>query len=78
MLKIISAIVVENVCGPDFISLETNLPSPTPGITSENLSLDFRAAAGSGEKYIKQNFPEIKKVKIIKVEKNPYKFSGRD
>jgi hypothetical protein len=43
----------------DHVMFFTDLPSPTPGLSSENLDLQTRVAAGQGKEYCEKHFPGI-------------------
>jgi hypothetical protein len=61
--------------GPDHVGLETNYPSPTPGLTAEPLSLTFNVADGDGERYVREVLaipPEL--VEVITCHTEPYRF----
>ena len=61
-LPIQKVTVVEGYMGPDRIIIWTSLPPPWPPITDQPLTLDFKAAVGTGVEYIRKNFgiePEV-------------------
>jgi len=47
-------IVTGSQTGPDHVCLITDQPTPTPGLTSEPLSVDFNAPPGDGERYVRE------------------------
>lgn len=65
-MKLTFATIVRG-CGPDKASLNTELPSPTPALGKENLSLKFDAAYGTAIDYLRQHFPSVKKIRLVDV-----------
>jgi hypothetical protein len=64
--------------GPDHVALDTNYPSPTPGLTAEPLALTFVVADGDGERYVREVLaipPEL--VEVITCNTEPYRFGSR-
>jgi hypothetical protein len=58
-IPITKILVLHDKHGSDLICVHTDLPSSMPNVTSQPLILTFRAAADSGEEYVKNNFPNI-------------------
>lgn len=55
----IKKITILKQCDGDSIFLHTNLPNPHTTL-DRNLSLHFDAVKGTGEEYVKKNFPDVK------------------
>ena len=59
-MNVTKATVIHNEYGADGVVLHVDdMPSPMPHVTKENLDLMFYAQAGTGEDYVKANFPGI-------------------
>lgn len=48
----VTKVIIVTGRGPDLVSFCTTEVSPTPGLTEEPLSLDFKVAAGDGRRYV--------------------------
>jgi len=60
---------------PDYVALDTNYPSPTPGLTAEPLSLTFKVADGDGERYVREVLAiPSELVEVIRCNTEPYRF----
>ena len=72
-MKITSITIVQG-SGPDKVMLGTTFPSPCPAFDTNDLCLDFNAAADSGPAYVAEHFPGVPVI-IIPRPGNNYKFS---
>ena len=43
----------------DFVSMELELPSPMPEVTSDQLRVKFDVQKGKGQEYLEKNFPGV-------------------
>lgn len=64
-IEIVKITIVLFKHAADLVLLKTNLPSATPGITDQSVSLQFAAAKDTGVAYAAANFPGVP-VEIIK------------
>lgn len=64
-MKITKATIVVGDCGVR-VTLHTDLPSPFPKITEQNLTLKFDCEFGTAEQYLSKNFPQVP-IKVIKL-----------
>jgi len=51
--------VIERGFLTDIVILHTDLPTPVPGVTQDDLTVEFRAYSGKGSEYVRENFPGI-------------------
>lgn len=58
-VKIVRAVIVRLSSGPDFVSLDTELPGSTWPWPEANLSLKFECGRNTGPDYVKTHFPEL-------------------
>lgn len=58
-MDVIKIIVFQMPNGDDVVALRTNLPSPTPNISSWAMSAQFVAERGTGVGYAEKHFPGI-------------------
>ena len=57
--------------GADIVIITTNLPSPMPAVSDQNLSLKFEVEADKGEDYIGANFPSLRNIHVTNTRRNP-------
>lgn len=59
-MEIRSVKVIRGEMGPDYVILETNLPSPYPDeLSTEPLTVEFRTTRGQGPEYANRVFPGV-------------------
>ena len=64
-MKFLRATIVQSNAA-DLVMIETDLASPMPKVTDQSLFIKFDVEYDMGEKYVLNNFPEIKDIEIIK------------
>lgn len=53
-----ATVVLQRTC-MDVVILDTDKPTPVPGVTATPLCLMFHATYDTGEAYVKANFPDV-------------------
>jgi hypothetical protein len=65
IVKLLSIQIVERQHFTDHVSIQTDLPSATPGLSAQCLDFQFTVAQGNGKAYCEQHFPDLP-IEIIK------------
>ena len=74
VLKIEDITLVRHIYKPDTILIRVDLPSSMPNVTKEKPLVSLRVTTGHGERYIKENFPDMKYEIHTEREKEDEKF----
>jgi hypothetical protein len=72
-MKLLEVTIVQGT-GPDYVSIQTDLPSPCPNFDVTDLQITFTVAADGGPAYVAEHFPGVP-VKLIGRPKPLYRFS---
>jgi len=65
-MKIIKISILVRAYNTDYVIVFTDLPSSfPPGVSNDNLLLNFQTQKGKGLEYVRENFKDVKDVEII-------------